>query len=70
MTGPTGAPRSLLLGRYDAAGQLGYVGRTTTLAQTAARTVAGHLAPARTVATHPWNGWTFTAGWGAVRPWT
>ncbi|OQD57934.1 ATP-dependent DNA ligase [Streptomyces phaeoluteigriseus] len=64
VTGPTGAPRSLLLGRYDTEGRLQYTGRTTTLTQPASRTVGSHLAPATTVATHPWNGWTFTAGWG------
>ncbi|WP_245873995.1 hypothetical protein [Streptomyces phaeoluteigriseus] len=64
MTGPTGAPRSLLLGRHDTTRQLQYIGRTTTLTQPAARTVGSHLAPATTVATHPWHGWTFTAGWG------
>jgi hypothetical protein len=31
VTDPTGATRSLLLGRYDTTGQLQYIGRTTTL---------------------------------------
>ena len=45
VTGPTAAPRSLLLGHYDTTGQLQYIGRTTTLTQPAARTVGSH--PAR-----------------------
>ncbi|MFD5952010.1 ATP-dependent DNA ligase [Streptomyces collinus] len=31
VTGPLASPRSLLLGRYDNAGRLQYIGRTTTL---------------------------------------
>ncbi|MEU9272321.1 hypothetical protein AB0E04_44025 [Streptomyces sp. NPDC048251] len=38
------------------------MGRTTTLPQTTARTLAGHLTPA---VGHPWEGWTFSAGWGS-----
>ncbi|USQ89905.1 hypothetical protein NFX46_40190 (plasmid) [Streptomyces phaeoluteigriseus] len=63
VTGPTGTLRSLLLGRYGTTEQLQYTGRTTTLTQPA-RTVGSHLAPTATVSTHPWHGWTFTAGWG------
>ncbi|WP_235034847.1 hypothetical protein OHU34_03440 [Streptomyces sp. NBC_00080] len=62
VTGPLSAPSSLLLGRYDTTGQLNYIGRTTTLPQTTARTLAGHLTPA---VGHPWEGWTFSAGWGS-----
>ncbi|MFD8268518.1 ATP-dependent DNA ligase [Streptomyces althioticus] len=61
-TGPAAAPRTLLLGRYDTAGRLRYIGRTTTLPQTAGRALAPLLAPARPG--HPWTGWTFSAGWG------
>ncbi|MYQ96890.1 ATP-dependent DNA ligase [Streptomyces sp. SID4946] len=53
ITGPTDAPRTVLLGRYDNAGRLQYTGRTTT------------LSPRR--GAHPWEGWTFSAGWGAQR---
>ncbi|MFD3381971.1 MULTISPECIES: ATP-dependent DNA ligase [unclassified Streptomyces] len=62
ITGPLAAPRSLLLGRLDAAGHLQYTGRTTALPQAAGRTLAGLLAPASSE--HPWTGWTFSAGWG------
>ncbi|WP_142270884.1 hypothetical protein [Streptomyces sp. SLBN-115] len=62
MTGPLSTPSSLPLGRYDTTGQLQYIGRTTTLPQTTARAVAGHLTPA---AAYPWDGWTFSAGWGS-----
>ncbi|MFE1076632.1 ATP-dependent DNA ligase [Streptomyces sp. NPDC058783] len=62
-TGPAVAPRTLLLGRYDAEGRLCYVGRSTVLPQTAGRTVSGLLSPA--TAGHPWTGWTFSAGWGS-----
>ncbi|MEU0287456.1 ATP-dependent DNA ligase [Streptomyces sp. NPDC006147] len=61
-TGPGVAPRTLLLGRYDSAGRLRYVGRTTTLPQSAGRMVAGPLTPVSVG--HPWAGWTFSAGWG------
>ncbi|TWD13137.1 ATP dependent DNA ligase-like protein [Streptomyces sp. T12] len=61
-TGPAAAPRTLLLGRYDAAGRLRYIGRTTTLPQAAGRTLAPLLTTA--AARHPWTGWTFSAGWG------
>ncbi|WP_235614041.1 ATP-dependent DNA ligase [Streptomyces olivochromogenes] len=56
-------PHTLLLGRYDDQGRLQYVGRTTTLAQTAGTAVAGLLAPGRRG--HPWTGWSFSAGWGS-----
>ncbi|MGC9478805.1 ATP-dependent DNA ligase [Streptomyces sp. WG4] len=62
-TGPAAAPRTLLLGRYDTAGRLRYVGRSTTLPQASGRSVAGFLAPAGD--RHPWAGWSFSAGWGS-----
>ncbi|MFD8394797.1 ATP-dependent DNA ligase [Streptomyces sp. NPDC059680] len=49
VTGSLASPRTVLLGRYDTAGQLQYAGRSTTLSQTAV---------------HPRTGWTFSAGWG------
>ncbi|SEB32067.1 ATP dependent DNA ligase domain-containing protein [Streptomyces misionensis] len=63
VTGTLNSPRTVLLGRYDDEGRLQYVGRTTTLAQTASVAVGGLLAPGR--GGHPWTGWTFTAGWGS-----
>jgi hypothetical protein len=58
-------PRTLLLGRYDPEGRLQYTGRSTTLFQTARRTLADRLAaPA---GAHPWTGWTFSTGWGTQR---
>ncbi|MEU9140950.1 hypothetical protein AB0D33_34205 [Streptomyces sp. NPDC048404] len=47
ITGSLAAPRTLLLGRYDTEGRLQYVGRTTTLAQTAGAALAGLLAARR-----------------------
>ncbi|MFK4070460.1 ATP-dependent DNA ligase [Streptomyces sp. NPDC029674] len=63
ITGSPTAPRTLLLGRYDAEGRLQYIGRTATLARTAGAAVAGLLAPGGSG--HPWTGWTFSAGWGS-----
>ncbi|MFE3687788.1 ATP-dependent DNA ligase [Streptomyces sp. NPDC059095] len=58
-------PRTVLLGRYDAAGYLQYAGRSTTLSQAASRALAERLSPAPLA--HPWTGWTFSAGWGTSR---
>ncbi|MFJ8150473.1 ATP-dependent DNA ligase [Streptomyces sp. NPDC096048] len=63
VTGPTAAPRTLLLGRYDDTGALRYTGRTVPLARTAAASLAEALTQA--VGEHPWAGRTFTAGWGS-----
>lgn len=65
VTGSFTAPRTLLLGRYDRAGRLRYVGRSTTLSGAVGRAVADHLAPSH--GAHPWTGWTFSAGWGTQR---
>ncbi|MEW2268063.1 ATP-dependent DNA ligase [Streptomyces sp. NPDC047853] len=65
-TGPAAAPRTLLLGRYDAEGRLRFTGRTATLPQSAGRAVAALLAPAGPA--HPWAGWTFSAVWGSREP--
>lgn len=65
-TGSAAAPRTLLLGRYDDAGRLRYVGRSTTLPRTAGLAVATLLSPAPEG--HPWTGWTFSAGWGSHEP--
>lgn len=65
VTGSLAAPRTVLLGRYDRTGRLQYTGRSTTLSQTAGRTLAELIAPSP--AAHPWEGWTFSAGWGTQR---
>ncbi|MFD5272134.1 hypothetical protein [Streptomyces sp. NPDC058335] len=65
VTGSRTAPRALLLGRYDAAGHLQYVGRSTTLSQAAGCALSDRLAPPTGV--HPWTGWSFSAGWGTQR---
>lgn len=62
VTGSLRRPRTVLLGRLDDAGRLRYVGRSTELSAAAARDLAAQLAPA--VAGHPWQGRTFSAGWG------
>ncbi|GAA3482351.1 hypothetical protein [Streptomyces yanii] len=64
VSGPLSAPRTLLLARYDTAGQLRYVGRSTVLSSRAARSVAGRLAPAD--GPHPWEGRSFSARWGST----
>ncbi|MFK4119902.1 ATP-dependent DNA ligase [Streptomyces longwoodensis] len=54
VTGPLEAPRTALLGRYDAAGRLRYVGRSTTLSARLARSLGDVLVqPARV---HLWKG--------------
>ncbi|MGV9567887.1 hypothetical protein [Streptomyces sp. NPDC003480] len=58
VTGSLAAPRTVLLGRYDAAGRLQYTGRSTTLSQAASRALADHLAPPQ--GAHPWDGWRFS----------
>jgi hypothetical protein len=58
-------PRTLLLGRYDAAGVLQYTGRATTVFRSAGPALAGRLA--EPAGGHPWTGWTFSAGWGTRR---
>ncbi|MET8582225.1 ATP-dependent DNA ligase [Streptomyces collinus] len=63
LTGSPTAPSTLLLGRYDTDGRLHYIGRSTTLPQTAGRAVAGLLTPA--AGDHLWTGWTFSVGWGS-----
>ncbi|WP_343239598.1 hypothetical protein [Streptomyces sp. SID9913] len=65
-TGSAAAPRTLLLGRYDDAGRLRYVGRSTTLPRAAGRAVAALLSPVPEG--HPWTGWTFSAGWSSREP--
>ncbi|MCX5008611.1 hypothetical protein OHB05_39400 [Streptomyces sp. NBC_00638] len=56
------APRTLLLARYDAQGNLAYVGRTMTLAAAAGSTVAPLLSAA--TGEHPRRDWPFSAEWG------
>ncbi|MBQ0887867.1 ATP-dependent DNA ligase [Streptomyces sp. RM72] len=63
VTGSAGAPRTLLLGRYDDTGRLRYTGRTVPLDHTSATSLGTALAP--TCREHPWTGRTFTAGWGS-----
>ncbi|MFF7098486.1 hypothetical protein ACFY9A_39925 [Streptomyces rubradiris] len=62
VTGSLAAPRTVLLGRYDTAGRLQYTGRRTTLSRAAGRALADILLPPMDA--HPWQGWTFSAGWG------
>lgn len=64
VSGSLTRPRTLLLGRFDSAGQLHYVGRSSVLSQAAARDVAGRLLVA--AGRHPWTGWTFSSSWGST----
>ncbi|MFG7940942.1 ATP-dependent DNA ligase [Streptomyces cacaoi] len=63
VTGSPHAPASLLLGRYDMAGDLRLVARTTPLARRMREALAPHLESAG--AGHPWHGVRFSAGWGS-----
>ncbi|MEV7994499.1 hypothetical protein AB0O67_22045 [Streptomyces sp. NPDC086077] len=65
VTGSRTAPRTVLLGRYDTAGRLQFIGRSTTLSQAAGRALTDVLASPTSA--HPWEGWTFSAGWGTQR---
>ncbi|MEU4469445.1 hypothetical protein AB0G20_38125 [Streptomyces sp. NPDC024017] len=68
VTGSLAAPRTVLLGRYDRAGRLRYTGRSPTLSRAVGRALAELLTPPAD--SHPWEGWTFSAGWGTQRaPW-
>lgn len=66
VTGSRHRPETLLLGRLDADGRLHYAGRTTPLSPAAAAALDPLLLPARPH--HPWEGRTFTAGWGSREP--
>ncbi|MGW6144422.1 ATP-dependent DNA ligase [Streptomyces sp. NPDC055140] len=66
VTGTPDSPRSLLLGRFDAAGHLRMVGRTTPLSRAAAVELREVLRPAGPE--HPWHGRSFSAGWGSSTP--
>ncbi|MGY4963642.1 ATP-dependent DNA ligase [Streptomyces sp. 900105245] len=66
VTGAVTAPRSLLLGRRDAAGRLRLVARSTPLTRKAATELGAVLRPAGEE--HPWWGRTFSAGWGTKEP--
>ncbi|MGW0885846.1 ATP-dependent DNA ligase [Streptomyces sp. NPDC002671] len=67
ITGSRAAPRTVLLGRYDTAGRLQYtsVAAPSSRRPPAGRTLAAQLAPP--VGAHPWQGWSFSAGWGTQR---
>ncbi|MEU3297417.1 ATP-dependent DNA ligase [Streptomyces longwoodensis] len=65
VTGTLEPPRTVLLGRYDAAGRLQYVGRSTTLSARLGRALGDVLVPP--AGAYPWQGWTFSAGWGTQR---
>ncbi|MFD7460703.1 MULTISPECIES: hypothetical protein [unclassified Streptomyces] len=56
------APAALLLARYDAAGRLRLIARTTPLLTPVRRDLARHLHPAGPE--HPWKGSRFGAGCG------
>lgn len=54
VTGSLTAPWTVLLGRYDTAGRLQYAGRSTTLSQSADRSLADLLVSP--TGAHPWQG--------------
>ncbi|MFM9540079.1 ATP-dependent DNA ligase [Streptomyces turgidiscabies] len=61
-TGSPHHPLTLLLGRYNAAGDLRLVARTTPLNTSVRRDLGRQLAPSGSE--HPWHGRHFSAGWG------
>lgn len=65
VTGTAHAPKSLLLGRFDA-GRLRLVARSTPLSRPAAAELGAALRPAGPE--HPWHGRRFSAGWGTPEP--
>ncbi|WLQ69171.1 ATP-dependent DNA ligase [Streptomyces glycanivorans] len=66
ITGSLHRPLVLLLGRYDTAGRLRLVGKTTPLQPGQAQEVADHLTAAGP--DHPWTGVRFTASWNSRTP--
>ena len=62
LTGSLKSPLTLLLGRYDASGDLRLVARTTPLNTAVRRDLGQQLAPAGPE--HPWHGRHFSTGWG------
>lgn len=66
VTGTPDRPGTALLGRWDAAGRLRYLGRTGPLMADQARALAAVLTPASPG--HPWEGRRFSASWGSHDP--
>ncbi|MEU0989235.1 ATP-dependent DNA ligase [Streptomyces sp. NPDC005953] len=66
VTGGVGAPRTVLLGRFDAAGGLRLIARSTPLSSSAVVELGAVLRPAG--AEHPWSGRRFAAAWGSREP--
>ncbi|WP_459250051.1 ATP-dependent DNA ligase [Streptomyces youssoufiensis] len=64
VTGTVRRPRTLVLGRLDAAGALRPVARSTPLRPEVARDLAERLMPAQPDH-HPWEGVRFTTSWGS-----
>ncbi|MFI9149499.1 ATP-dependent DNA ligase [Streptomyces sp. NPDC053367] len=63
ITGSFALPRTMLLGRYDTAGGLRLIARTTPLRTAERRAIAQRVSPGGP--DHPWHGRRFTASWGA-----
>ncbi|OSZ57664.1 hypothetical protein OQI_26050 [Streptomyces pharetrae CZA14] len=62
ITGSLASPQTLLLGRYDTAGRLCLVARTTPLCTADRREIAGRISAGGP--DHPWHGRRFSVGWG------
>ncbi|WP_318275662.1 hypothetical protein [Streptomyces pharetrae] len=62
ITGSLTSPQTLLLGRYDTAGHLRLVARTTPLRTADRREIAQRVIPGGPE--HPWRGRRFSVGWG------
>ncbi|WP_326693181.1 hypothetical protein OIE63_39315 (plasmid) [Streptomyces sp. NBC_01795] len=62
VTGPLTMPHTVLLGRWDEAGRLRLVARSTPLPLSLRQQIGGVLGAA--APDHPWREVTFSAGWG------
>ncbi|MEV7889927.1 ATP-dependent DNA ligase [Streptomyces sp. NPDC002817] len=62
VTGTAAGPLTLLLARYDEAGDLRLIARSTPLTTVVRRDLGSRLHPDD--AGHPWHGRRFSAGWG------
>jgi ATP-dependent DNA ligase len=62
ITGSLAEPQTLLLGRYDTAGELRLIARTSPLRTAERREIAQRVSPGGP--DHPWHGRRFSAGWG------
>ncbi|MBQ0867355.1 ATP-dependent DNA ligase [Streptomyces sp. RK75] len=66
VTGPISLPATVLLARFDQAGRMRLVARSSPLPAALRQQIGGVLGPAPR--DHPWREITFSAGWGSREP--